>query len=64
MFMRNPTTGNKIRNHTAMYATMRKGGIMHDRRQDRGGASNEQKEYLEEYLEDAYSDELPDYEDE
>ena len=44
----------KARDYNAMDACLRNGGFMHDRRAPRGGARN----YHQEYLEDAMSEEL------
>ena len=38
----------KVRNAFALHATSRKAGPMHDRRKERGGQKNKQREYLEE----------------
>lgn len=37
----------KVRNAFALHATSRKAGYMKDRRAERGGARNKQREYLE-----------------
>jgi len=37
----------KVRNAFALHATSRKAGPMHDRRKERGGAKNKQREYVE-----------------
>jgi hypothetical protein len=38
----------KIRTPLAVVARARKAGVMHDRRQPRGGAYNEMRDYLDE----------------
>ena len=38
----------KVRNAFALHASSRKAGYMHDRRKERGGQKNKQREYLSE----------------
>lgn len=53
--MKNPSTGNKVKNTTVMYALLRNAGAMKHKLEPQGGSTNNERNLIDEHMQNAKS---------